>query len=176
MIKWLLYFQECKCTHDVFFDGYRLLVSFLLIELLLLAIVVVKVSVTLSDLGPGVSYVTCQQQQISWLYLPSESHEYHGIQGQGWKLFKTLYSWLDVAHNTNLMTSSYKQIEESKERDSSPVIFVHLYSISLSPKDKFLKLPSAQERTWFVGAHSWEFKRSFSKRALHLNMAHNILL
>lgn len=67
-----------------FSHSYKLfLISFLLVELLLSAIVVVKVSVTLRELSSGVSHVARQQQQISRLYLPSESHEHHGVQGQG---------------------------------------------------------------------------------------------
>jgi hypothetical protein len=38
---------------------------------------------TLRELGAGVGYVAREQQQISRLYLPSESHEDQGVQGQG---------------------------------------------------------------------------------------------
>lgn len=60
----------------------------LLVGCFLLDVVVIKEPVTLRDLGSRVGDVAREQQQISRLYHPSESHEYHRVQGQGWKWFR----------------------------------------------------------------------------------------
>lgn len=57
--------------------------SLALFGFLLQAVMIIEESVALRELGPDVCDVACEQQQISRLYFPGKSHEYHRIQGQG---------------------------------------------------------------------------------------------
>jgi len=125
-----LHFREGWDGRKRFF-AWRLASHVASLGLSLLDVMVHDKPATLRELGAGVGYVAREQQQISRLYLPSESHEDQGVQGQGWKLYGRKISQTRRRSTMRMIADRFSRGETCRSWNEWNAVETYVSTVSL---------------------------------------------